>query len=280
MKKITMEDVIIHSMHNFGSHRVLVSALLYVSREIFENFKVGYSATTKHIFETVYDKKNVFKVSKDGRFIELLYPEMLRECIKERVIDDSISNEIAQYIQRINDPSKIQNIEESFFENERAGYLRMISIHINWILNMLEKHGSFNSFDYHLALTSGDLESLTMMKDFYRLVDIYCQGDLVPYENIECKSYVVRYEYDDEEPKYLELQKLVENGIKYIRAIKRENAKNVVEYSDVFLWRHSEGYKERQNKLEKLQKQINEAKKHDVPYQSIRAYLDEIYSAN
>lgn len=278
MQPITMKDLIIHTVANWKSSSVLVSVMNVIARYLMDNIaaeKIAFSATPKHIFQAVIDNPELFKVSNTGRSIEFVHADKIDEYVESSVLDSDIKETIKKCVCELREPLAYTFLDMGFAK-EREDYLLAVPLHINWLIEMTEKHVGFNSFDYHLATTARELENFTMMVDFYRVVSKYCTANLIPCSNQANESYVVSWG-EPEDLKYVELHRITDHDITYFRAIKIQAAAHAVYYGNIAFRVQDKQFEYKQNELTKIKHMIAEAKSCGVPYKNIKGIVDDIY---
>ena len=278
MKELTNNELIIHTMANWRTTSVFTSTILVLGRRLFSSSvgdKIAISATPRGIMKTVLRNKEIFKISKNGHAIELVSPEKLEQYVAECKLEEDVEATVKQYVTELGEPLAYA-FADLEIAKERENYLLAVPIHIEWLLKMAREHIGFNSFDYHMSQTADDLENFTLMPDFYRVVSKYCEANLIPCSTQANESYVVSWG-EPEDLEYVELHKIVENDISYIRAIKRKKADHAVYYGNIAFGVQDESFEIKQNEIKEFKKVILNAKVHGIPYKTLKAMIDDLY---
>ena len=278
MKKITMKQLIIHILANACRESVLISVLLHIARSMMENEpreKIGFSATPPHIFKTVLQNPKLFRVCKRGMSIELCEPALLDKYVQDNEIDDELKAIIQKYVDKFKEPLYHAFID-MHITREHEDFLKAVPVHIDWLVQMVEKHIGFNSNDYHLARNEHDLENFTLMSDFYRLLSRYCEDNLIPCVDNTNESYVV-YWGEPDNMKYVVIHKLTEKDVTYYRAIQSGPMQYSVDYCNIAFGVQDEHFDRKQKELANIKQILTDAKSHGIPYKSLKGILDDLY---
>ena len=279
MEQTTMKDLIIHCMENMKSSKISTAYLLYIARGVMDSCnldKIAFSATTEHIFRTVFNNSALFKISFGGDSVELVYPEKLRQYIDESEIDNEVLAAINKYVADFDQPHFPALVCQNFAE-ERESYILSIIFYIEWVLDMVDKHGEFKSCDYHIAEKSCDLENLTILHDLYRVINIYCEQYLISCNNFETQSYQIVWGSTDD-LRAVELNKLEIEGTSVIQAVKCVAGNDAINYLNIAFCQEDRGFRKKKKVLCKVEEVLVDAKSHGLPYKSIKYIIDKIYN--
>lgn len=279
MKQATMQDLIIQCMKNMNSTKLSTAYLIYIARGVMENCKldkIAFSATTEHIFRTVFNNQQIFKISLGGDGIELVHPEKLKQYIEESIIDSEVMAAINKHIGDFEQPHFPALVCENFAE-EREGYILSVIFHIEWLLDMVERYNEFKSCDYHLAGKSSDLENLTIMQDLYKVVSMYSEQYLISCSNYATQSYKIAWGGSGN-MRVAELHKLQIEGATVIQAVKVAEYNDAVNYANIVFWQEDKDFRKKKKMLDIVEQILADAKSNGLPYKHIKDIINKLYN--